>query len=126
MESDFENVAAMIMQKINKRSLILFYTNFETINSMKRHLFFLREIAKKHLLILIFFKNMELDKIVKSQAKKVENIYIKTVAEKFVYEKKQIIKELSRNGIHSILTEPDELSINTINKYLEIKAKGLI
>ena len=126
LESDFEKVTATILHKVTKRSLILFYTNFETLNSMKRRLFYLREISKRHLLILIFFKNTELNEIVKKQAKKMESIYKKTVVEKFIYEKKQIIKELSRFGIHSILTEPSELSINTINKYLEIKAKGLI
>ena len=93
---------------------------------MKRKLFFLKEIAKKHLLIIIFFKNTELGEIAKLKAKKVEEIYTKAIAEKFIYEKKQIIKELARYGIHSILTDPAELSINTINKYLEIKAKSLI
>jgi len=33
---------------------------------------------------------------------------------------------LNRNGIQTILTKPKDLSINTINKYLEIKAKGIL
>jgi uncharacterized protein (DUF58 family) len=126
LESDFQMVTSIILKKIHQRSLILFYTNFESLNSMKRKWFFLKEIAKKHLIVIIFFNNTELEKAAKSEAKKVEQIYTKTIAEKFMYEKKQITKELSRFGIHSILTDPTELSINTINKYLEIKAKTLI
>jgi N-acetylmuramoyl-L-alanine amidase len=37
-----------------------------------------------------------------------------------------IAKELRQNGIQTILTRPEDLSINTINKYLELKARGVI
>jgi hypothetical protein len=37
-----------------------------------------------------------------------------------------IVNELQKYGIQSILTEPEDLTINTINKYLEIKARGLL
>ena len=48
------------------------------------------------------------------------------IAEKFAYEKRLIVKELARYSIHSILTTPQNLSVNTINKYLELKARRLI
>ena len=50
----------------------------------------------------------------------------KTIAEKFELEKRLIIKELSACGIQSIYTAPQNLSVNTINKYLELKARGLV
>ena len=53
-------------------------------------------------------------------------IYQKTIAEKFYYEKKLIVKELEQYGIQALLTSPQQLSINTINKYLMLKAKGAI
>jgi hypothetical protein len=56
----------------------------------------------------------------------VEDIYQKTIAEKFAFEKRLIVKELERYSIQSILTTPQNLSVNTINKYLELKARGLI
>jgi len=37
-----------------------------------------------------------------------------------------IVKELQKRGVHAILTKPNQLSVNVINKYLEFKAKGLI
>ncbi len=53
-------------------------------------------------------------------------IYEQVIAEKSEYEKIQIVKTLKKYGIYSILTSPKELTINTINKYLEIKARGLL
>jgi hypothetical protein len=56
----------------------------------------------------------------------VEEVYIKTIAEKFAFEKKIIAKELSKYGILSILSSPKNLTVNTINKYLELKARQAI
>jgi hypothetical protein len=55
-----------------------------------------------------------------------EQIYLKTIGEKFAFEKKQIVKELAQYGIQSILTAPKNLTANTVNKYLELKARGMI
>ena len=42
------------------------------------------------------------------------------------FEKKLIVKELKRHGIYAVLTPPEKLSVNTINMYLELKARGTI
>jgi len=125
-ESNLELVYAAIRRKVRQRSLLLLYTNFEGISSMRRQLSFFKRMAKSHLTVVIFFENTELHEITDSHPKTTDEIYIKTVAEKFAYEKKLIVKELNSNGIHSILTAPEDLTVNTINKYLEFKAKGMI
>ena len=61
-----------------------------------------------------------------TEAEDLQTIYHKTIAEKFSLEKRLIQKELQKYGIQTILTKPENLTINTINKYLEIKAKGLL
>ncbi|NNJ51640.1 MAG: DUF58 domain-containing protein, partial [Ignavibacteriaceae bacterium] len=87
---------------------------------------YLRRLARSHLVIIIFFINTELFKLIDKPAKNTEEIYHKTIAEKFAFEKRLIVKELAQYSIQSILTTPQNLSINTINKYLELKARGLI
>ena len=86
----------------------------------------MRRMAKQHLLVCIFFENTEVDQLIHSKAESLEGIYTKGIAEQLVYEKKLIMKELNAHGIHTILTPPKELSVNTINKYLELKSRGLI
>lgn len=86
----------------------------------------MKAIAKQHVLVVIFFENTELDKLINSDTEDLHSIYQKTVAEDFAYNKRLMVKELEKNGLQAILTKPKNLSINTINKYLEIKAKGLL
>ncbi|MGM5630558.1 DUF58 domain-containing protein [Apibacter raozihei] len=125
-ESDFGRLYADIKHKINQRSLFLLYTNFENQDSLHRQLPYLKAIAKNHLLIVIFFKNVELRKLIEKPCQNTREIYQKVIAEKFDFDKKLLVSELKKHGIQSILTEPQNLTINTINKYLELKAKGSI
>jgi uncharacterized protein (DUF58 family) len=126
LESDFEILTSTLLQKISHRSLILLYTNFESVNALQRQLAYLRRLSRTHLVIVIFFTNTELFSLIDKPAKNLEDIYQKTIAEKFAFEKRLIVKELARYSIQSILTTPQNLSVNTINKYLELKARGLI
>lgn len=126
MESDFHRLVISLRKNLSQRSLVLLYTNFENLSSMERQLPYLKMIARDHLLVTIFFENTEMSSILNMESKSVSDIYLKTIAEKFIFEKKQIVRALNQQGIQTILTPPEELSINAINKYLELKARGMI
>lgn len=125
-ESDFGRLYSDIKRSVKQRSLILLYTNFETLDGLDRQLGYLKGIAKNHLLVVIFFKNTELNSLIKNKAETIQEAYDKVIAEKFAFEKRLIVNELKKYGIYSILTTPEDLTIDTINKYLEIKARGLL
>jgi uncharacterized protein (DUF58 family) len=123
LESDFEMLYMQVRNRIKHRSLMVLYTNFESLSGLRRQLPYLRSIARHHLLMVVFFENTELHKLSRFTATNIEDVYIKTVAEKFEFEKRLIVKELNKYGILSVLTTPENLTVNTVNKYLEIKAK---
>jgi uncharacterized protein (DUF58 family) len=125
-ESDYAYLSAFIRRNVTHRSLLILYTNFETITSLHRQLDYFKHLAKNHLLLVVIFENSEVKAFAKSGANTLEEVYVKTIAEKFVYEKKLIVRELKKNGILSVLTKPEDLSANLINKYLEIKMMGKI
>ena len=126
VESDFSRLYVDIKRNLNQRSLLLLYTNFETLDALNRQLPYLQAISKQHLLVVIFFENTELLAFADKKAETTQQIFEQTIAEKFIYEKKLIVSELRKYGIQTILTKPENLTINTINKYLEIKARGLL
>lgn len=125
-ESDYEKLLIQVKQHVRQRSLIILFTNFETLDGLNRQLPYLRSIAKLHLLTVVFFKNSELDELVYSKPKNTQEIYDKVIAEKLNADKELIVKELRKYGIYSVLTRPENLTIDVINKYLEFKARGLL
>ncbi len=122
-ESDFEQLYAQLRHRLKQRSLLILFTNFESIHSLRRQLPYLRSIGRYHLLVTVFFDNTELHALQQSDATTLEDVYIKTIADRFLYEKKLMAKELAQFGILSVFTSPENLTVQTINKYLEIKAR---
>ena len=122
-ETDFEKLYAMVRTRIPQRSLLVLFTNFESLSGLERQMPYIRAIAKKHLLLVVFFENTGLKQLVGGEADDIEGVYVKTIAEKFAYEKRLIVKELNQHGIATILTAPENLTVQTVNKYLEIKAR---
>ena len=126
LDSDMGLLYAEVKRKISHRSLLLLYTNFEHITSLQRQLPYLMGLSKKHVLVVIFFENTELDDLITKPALDTAEIYHKTIAQKMEYDKKLMVKELEKYGIQAVLTKPKDLTVNTINKYLEIKARGIL
>lgn len=125
-ESDFTTLYTHVRRKVPQRSLLLLFTNFESIYGLQRQLPYLTRLSNLHLLVVIFFENTEMETLLNKPAANLKEVYHKAVAEKFSYDKKLIIKELSKHGIQALLTAPEHLTVNTINKYLELKARGMI
>lgn len=125
-ESDFNRLYQDVKYSFNQRSLVLLFTNFETLDGLNRQLKYLRGIAKNHLLVLVFFKNAELQTLIHKNPENMQEIYDEIIAEKFEFEKKLIIQELRKYGIYTVYTLPENLNIEVINKYLEIKARGIL
>ncbi|MFP5041683.1 DUF58 domain-containing protein [Parasediminibacterium sp. JCM 36343] len=125
-DSDFEALYSTVRYRVKQRSLLLLFTNFESMYGLERQLPYLQKLNTYHTLVVVFFKNTELDNLLHSKATNVEGIYTKTIAGQFAFEKCQIVKELNRHGIMALLTTPKDLTVNTLNKYLEIKARNLI
>lgn len=126
LEPNYELLYQSIRRTIKTRSLLVLFTNFETEFAMRRALPMLRRINQKHVLVVVFFQNTDLQELAFQQAKNIKDIYQSAVAERMTSMKGRITQELKQNGIQTILTLPSDLSINTINKYLELKAKGAI
>jgi len=125
-DSDFNMLYSNLRKRITQRSLLMLYTNFEHISALKRQLPYLQAINKKHVLVVIFFENTELDKIIANKPDNTTDMAHQVIAESFTHDKKLMAAELRKHGINTLLTKPEDLSINAINKYLEIKARGIL
>ena len=126
LESDFEKLYAHMKRRITQRSLVMLFTNFESLNALQRQLPYLRRIARNHLLMVVFFENSLLSEQMRKPAGSLEEVYRRTIAAKFAFEKKQIVRELQQHGILTLLTAPEQLTVNAVNRYLELKSRQAI
>ena len=125
-ESNFELLYQAVRRLIGARSLLILFTNFESSYALERALPILRRLNRAHLLVVVFFENTEIRRLAEETVSHTADVYRQTVARQFLHEKKEMVQKLRQYGIQSILTSPKDLTINTINKYLELKSRGLI
>ncbi len=125
-EANYDLLYRGVKNVIHGRSLIFLYLNFESTYAMERALPMLQRINRQHLLVVMIFENTELLKYSREKPDYVSDIYAQTIAQKLLNDKKQIVSKLRKYGIQTLLSKPEELSVDTVNKYLELKARGLI
>jgi uncharacterized protein (DUF58 family) len=123
LESNFEFLYTRARTVLKQRSLLILFTNFESLSGLHRQLPYLKRLAKYHLLVVVFFENTELTTKAEEEIYNLEGLYIRTIAGKFIHEKQLIVKELQNAGILSILSPPEKVTVNAINKYIEIKTR---
>jgi len=125
-ETDYSSLCVHLGKLVNKRSFLILYTNFDNMGSMNRQLPYLQQLARQHRLLVVFFEDAELKNLIARSPGDTEGYYQQVIAEKFAFEKRLIVNTLKQHGIYSLLTTPENLSIDVINKYLEMKSRQLL
>jgi uncharacterized protein (DUF58 family) len=75
VEANYESMYLSVRKFINGRSLLFFYTNFESTYALQRALPQLRKLNDQHLLVVVFFENTEITSNNAMRADTVEDIY---------------------------------------------------
>ncbi len=126
VEANYELLYQVSRKLVNGRSLLLLFTHFESLPALERVLPLLRRINRLHLLVVVFFENTEIEAFALQPADTVEAIYTQTAALRFLEGQQTMARVLRQHGIQCVLTRPEQLSVATIGKYLELKSRGLI
>ncbi len=125
-ESDFSNLCVNVRKQVSKRSLFVVYTNFSSMTALNRQLSYLKLLSRWHRVLVVFFEDSEMNDYIQTPKRSIEEYYQHVIAEKFTYEKRLIVSTLHQHGIYSILTTPERLSVDVINKYLEMKQRQVL
>ena len=90
-----------------------------------RQLPYLKQLNARHRLLVVFFEDRELHEYADSNARSTEEYYCRVIAQHVESEKRYIVSTLMQHGIYSLLTPPEHLTVNVVNRYLEMKARHL-
>ena len=125
-ESDFGDLLATLNRRLTKRSLLVVYTNFSSLQAMERQLPYLKQINARHRLLVVFFVDNELSGFMREKPVTTEDYYQHVIVEKMLHEQRLIVSRLRQQGILGMLTTPQNLSVDVVNRYLELKEQQAI
>ncbi|NNF58728.1 MAG: DUF58 domain-containing protein [Rhodothermaceae bacterium] len=125
-DPSFEGLFAALRGRLGQRSLVLLMSNFDTVAGLERQLPYLRGLARRHRLVVVLFENTGIRELLSARAGRLEDVYVKATAEGLAHEKREIVRVLERHGIGALLTSPERLTADAVNRYLQIKAQGVL
>ena len=124
LDPTYEGLLATLSGRFATRGLVLLFANFDTRAGLDRQLPYLRRIAQRHRLVVVLFENTGIRELLAAPSERVEDVYVKATAESLAMEKREIARALERAGIGALLTRPETLTVDAVNRYLQIKARG--
>ncbi len=125
-ESDFSPLPTHLDKALHSRSLVVLFTDFNTLNQMRRQLPYFRMIARKHCLLIVFFRDKEVEALADITPSNDKEYKQQAIAENFILQQQTIAAELRQNGIYSLHTTVKDMPANTVRTYLTMKQQGVI
>lgn len=122
-EGDMEELCLVLDRKVLRRSLLILYTDFATLESMERQLPFLKRISRRHTLVVVNFIDRDLENVSERVSGTDKDIIERSIASDLILQQNLIADNLKRHGIHCITTYPELLSYNVVGKYLELRKR---
>ena len=123
-DPSFEALYGALRTQIRQRSLVLLFTNIDTVAGLERQLPYLRQIAKMHRLCVVLFENTGIRELLAARSERLEDVYVKAVAEGLALETREVARTLERHGIGALVTRPESVTSDAVNRYLQIRARG--
>lgn len=123
---DYMALANFVAVNCKRRSLLAIFTDLVDTRQGQELLTMLRLMRGQHLPLCLTFRDTNVEKLARAWEPTVRGVYTQAVAQDLARERTQLLRDLTRQGAHVLDTLPEELSIQSVNKYLELKARQLL
>ncbi|WP_432403048.1 DUF58 domain-containing protein [Wukongibacter sp. M2B1] len=123
--SNYEEAFYYLKRKERRRSLMVLFTDFDTIEEAEEMIGILSVLSKNNIVMVVLMKDEKLEDMASVSAKRENEIFTKGVVLESLKERKRIIHKLNAKGIMCIECIPEKLAMNVINRYLHIKNRIL-
>jgi uncharacterized protein (DUF58 family) len=125
-ESNFTLAISELGRRLTRRSVVVILTDFVDPISAELMVENLDHLSRRHLVIFVSLRDPELTEIVRAEPASVNDVNRSVVAHDLIQDREQVLATLRRKGIHCIDTTPQNVSIQLLNKYLDVQRRELV
>jgi uncharacterized protein (DUF58 family) len=109
-----------------KRSLVVIFTDLVDATASRELLRQVKALSPRHLPLFIAIGDPEITDWREKPLQEEEDLYRKAVAAELLESREEALRELTSRGALVLDVPPRELTLKSVNKYLEIKGRGLL
>lgn len=125
-ETNFTLGLAELNSRLNRRALVVLFTEFIDAISAELLLEGLRFMARRHVVVFVTAKDPMLARLQNEEPANFTKAAEAVIADGFLRERAIVLEKVARMGIHCLSVPADSISASLINRYLLIKQRGLL
>lgn len=125
-EADYARAFAYLRTHLNKRSLVVMFTDVVDPVAQSTVLGEIGSLARRHVVVCVFMNDAAVENALAVEPRSAAEAYRTSVALDLSQERRVAIATLERLGVHVIDVPAKKMSVVLIDEYLRIKQRGLI
>ena len=123
-EASYDAALGYLAIRNPRRSLAVLFTDVVDSDAAGSLVTRAAHLARSHLPVVVTVRDPDVEKLARSMPQDIRGVYERTVAERVLDSRAEILRRLESSGVLTVDTPADKLSPSLINRYLEIKGRG--
>lgn len=125
-ESNYTLALSALSSRLQRRSLIIIFTDFTDPTSADLMLEAAARLIDKHLVLFVVLEDKELLEFIEKKPETAEDVARSVTAQSLLDQKKLVVTRLQHMGIDVVEGAHENIGTRLINSYLKIKRRGAI
>jgi uncharacterized protein (DUF58 family) len=125
-EPDYAAAFRMLALRQRRRALVVFFTDILDARASRSLIAYLSRSAIRHAVVVVAIRNDELIEAARPQTHGALALYLHAAAEELIRERAEALARMRRAGVTVLDVSHAQMAPAVINRYLEIKQKGLL
>jgi uncharacterized protein (DUF58 family) len=125
-EPDYGTAFRLLALRQRKRSLVVFFTDVMDARSSRSLVSYVARSAVRHAVIVVAIRNDELMAAATPASDAPDVLYASAAAEELVRERAAALEAMRRAGVTVLDVSAPQMTVAVVNRYLEVKARGLL
>ena len=126
VESHYEDAFLWFRTRVRRRSLVVIFTDILDEVGSENLLDAVALLRPSHLPLCVAIGDSEWEELLKAQPDQVQEVYEKSVMQESFWQRRKALMGLIQKGALALDLPPARLGIGTLQRYMQVKRKGLL
>jgi uncharacterized protein (DUF58 family) len=126
IEPSYARAFQYLSQNCKRRSLVVILTDLVDRDASAELLAYTAALLPRHLPLIVTIGDNDLRALVAQEPKVVADVYKQSVAEELLQQREEALARITELGGLALDVPAGQLSFQLVNKYLEVKERGLL
>lgn len=123
---DYQAFVTFLLGRVRKRSLVALFTDLHDEHHSRPLVDYTRLLLPRHLPLCVTMADSHLQGVRHHIPDDIDGVFDRAVATELLREREILKSELTRLGAHVIDRPPEDISVDTINAYVDLKRRQML